>query len=102
MKIIGYITMFLLFTVSFTILNGLVFCLLWKWFVASTFDVQSLTLLQSIGLGIFANFNICKPDLNKQKEKVEIDEFFIRWFSVGLAYPFTYLVIGWFVHLWCI
>jgi len=47
----------LLLTIAFLIpaylINGLAIMLLWEWFVAGTFDVATLNMTQSIGLGLF-------------------------------------------------
>lgn len=39
--------------VLLTLYGGWIFQLLWKWFVSETFGIQTLTLVQSIGLGLF-------------------------------------------------
>ena len=69
-----------------SILNGYVFCILWEWFVASTFNVQLLTIPQAIGLSLVASAIGVRSGDNKLIMK-------------GILTPFVLLALGWLVTL---
>ena len=84
MKKLGQITItFILMILEFSI-NGLVIMKLWGWFISTTFEVNQLTFLQSIGVSIFVNWMLLrKPQIGEK-----IDNF-----SLQLITAFVYLLI---------
>jgi hypothetical protein len=85
--------------VPLLIVNGLVVCLLWRWFIADTFQIATLSLLQSIGVALFVSYfrGSYKPIYIK---KQWVAEDYARLIVHGLIVePIIFLGIGCLVHL---
>lgn len=69
MEYIGKFIVWLIGIVISTILQGIVFSSLWKWFVVSIFEVKELSIGQAIGLSFFLSCVIMKRKDIDNEEK---------------------------------
>lgn len=51
-----------------TIINGFVFCKLWSWFIVTTFQVQSIRLVEAIGISLLIGFIITRKTTTKSDD----------------------------------
>ena len=79
-----------LFVVA-VIFEGLVFSLLWKWFVVPVFGAPVLTIGYAIGVSLIVGMLTAK--VRKQEHSPDV----VEVLSQGLATPLVFLVIGWIV-----
>jgi hypothetical protein len=73
--------------------EGLVFTILWKWYVAKKFSVPQITIPQAVGLAMIvsmATFQTATKDGELEKERI----------SNAIMVPLTALIFGWAWHFW--
>ena len=87
---------FILFTAISAIINGLVLCKLWSWFVVPTFELPELHLPVALGLsliiGYLTNHTITKKDNDEKTDWVYV-------LAMSMVYPPIVLFIGWLYTL---
>lgn len=82
-----------------TITGGWVFMKLWSWFVSPLFNLQELSLVQALGLGIMLSF-ACKPmpKYDPEEKKKSFSDNVGQVLFVVITY-FVILGMGWIIHL---
>ncbi len=94
MAALGLVVVGLCSMVGLTLLRGLVLQALWLWFVAETFALDPLTLVQAIGLSLIVSFLTYQYDARADDDKSAAETITVA--SV-LLNGFAYLV-GAIVH----
>lgn len=89
MKKFGELMAMFLLSIPIVIMNGLVFCKLWMWFIIPTFEVQPLRIIEAIGIVFLINFVRANP--SKKSEDVALS---YRFF-VNIIFALLVLGIGW-------
>lgn len=79
--------------VLLTLYGGWIFQLLWKWFVSGTFGIQTLTLVQSMGLSLLISFATWKLP-TEDTEKQGFTKTFVRASIIPIVYFSLTLLIG--------
>ena len=74
------------------ILDGWAISTNWRWFVAQTFDIPTLSLVQAIGLGLIVRHITYRYTAEDKRE-------FSTQLFTALLLPITYVGLGWFVTL---
>ena len=97
MKQFGEIMFILITAFIAVIINAFILMKLWGWFIASTFSLDRLTLVQAIGLALIVNFLLAKYDPKAKKENTM--EQWMKRFTFIIIYASITLLIGWFVSL---
>jgi hypothetical protein len=77
------------------LLNGWIFCRLWRWFVMPVLPVPPLTMASAIGLGILWEF-LRGPLWPQPNDADALDVFLVR----GFFHPVLALGVGWCVSWW--
>jgi len=72
------------------LLNGVVFTVLWEWFIAPVFSLPLLTLGQAIGLTLVASFILLRTSKEDERNFNEV---------VVLAIAHNIFKAGWFLAL---
>ena len=75
-----------------TIALGLVFKLLWSWFLGSMFRAPPITVAQGMGFALFII-------LMSRKSKKEDGYPLIKDIQEALGLPIFALILGWVIHL---
>ena len=78
-----------------TLLGGYAFMKLWDWFVVWTFHIQSLSLIQSIGLVFLWGY--LKPK-KKDEDELTMEKFTKQFIEAILWFGIT-LGLGWVITL---
>jgi F0F1-type ATP synthase assembly protein I len=92
----GGIVLFTTLFVMSAIIDGIVFSYLWGWFVAETFGIRTLSMLESIGLLMVLGY---ATKYKKNKDTGEDSETAaITLASVLIFAPLLTLFIGWVIH----
>lgn len=104
MKAFGIIMAVIMALIFTPIIYGFVFCKLWIWFVVPTFGLQSLTLIQAIGLSFIISFFLGKKDLfkkqnNKDNTEEENTEAILKLLFLPLIYGGLVLFFGYIISL---
>jgi len=92
MEAIGKFFAYVILLVVSTVISGLVLMKLWAWFIAGTFGVIELNLVQSIGLSFVVHFLTAKMP---KKDEDEDFEDLIYGFFYSLAYSGIAILFGW-------
>ena len=104
MKAFGIIMAVIMALILTPIIYGFVFCKLWIWFVVPTFGLQSLTLIQAIGLSFIISFFLGKNDLfkeqnNKNNTRQDNTEAISKLLFLPLIYGGLVLFFGYIISL---
>lgn len=78
-----------------TLFGGYVFMKLWNWIIVTTFEAQTLTLAQSIGLMLIYGYVKSKPN---REDETTFDDI-VKSFVETIVLAFWALGIGWIVTL---
>jgi hypothetical protein len=95
MKVIGYITTFLVTIVLANIWSGYALSILWKWFIVPPFGAPQLTIGYAIGLALIWRF-LERDEYRPESE----DSFGKKLFSAVIkatVKPALFLMLGWVV-----
>ena len=68
------------------VINGFVFSKLWLWFIVPTFQIQTLRVVEAIGIILLINFIRVKRDKEASKDKL--------WETLALNMIFVVLMAG--------
>ena len=94
------IGVFTIFCIN-VIIDGFVFSILYKWFLASIFGLPCISIFTAIGLVLLFRFVMITRETDKKNTKLN-KEFFER-ISMGMAsnicFSLFVLLLGWVVHL---
>jgi len=83
----------LLLLIPFTaILDGWAISTTWRWFVAQTFDMPTLSMAQAIGLGLMVRYIT-------YRYAAEDERGFAKQLLASLLLPIIYVGLGWLVTL---
>jgi len=84
--------------------NGMVFCILWGWFIVPTFELPALSVLEAVGISVVwsalavgVNRQQIKDLLNDDPDESKVG--IVKLVVDGFVYPVIYLVIGFIVHV---
>lgn len=71
MKIIGYLTTFIVTAVFGTLWSGYVLSVLWEWFLVKPFGAPALSIATAIGLSLIVSYMTAQrlPETSVEKEK---------------------------------
>ena len=97
METFGKICFTLISMVITTIITGYVFQTLWEWFIVPTFTMQSLTLVQAIGISFFINY--LKMNLDKKDDKEFSMELVFKSLAMSIVMSLFVFGIGWTITL---
>lgn len=78
------------------VLNGWALSILWKWFIASTFEIRQITISQAIGISLIITY-LTRSFSEKQEDKREHP--FLSNVLTAFLKPLVSLGIGWIVTL---
>jgi len=82
------------------VINGYALMKLWQWFIATTFKVQTLSLVQAIGLGMIISFLTYKPNFDGKKTELEESKKALMAQCVwAFMKPVAALIVGYAVKL---
>lgn len=95
METLGKICFATITIIISTLIGGYVFMKLWQWFIVTSFHVQGLSFIQSIGLSFFLNY--LKP--GKKIEKESSIEDLLKIFIEIIIVSGLVLVFGWMITL---
>lgn len=96
MKLLGLAFFTIVALAVVTFINGFTLSVLWAWVIAETFKVQSITIVQGMGLSIFLEY--IKRGLRKNDEKFTTELLVLSVISSILYSGFT-LFICWLITL---
>lgn len=97
METFGKICAIALSIIASSLLGGFVFSKLWEWFIVYAFNVQSVTVIQSIGILFFLNFITHKV---KSKSDTKFTwQVFVEKFVNEIVILSLSLGIGWMITL---
>ena len=76
--------------------NGIVLSSLWEWFVVPIFHINSITIVQAIGIAIVVGFLTHQTTNNSDKDEEQTD----KWAKLiyGFISPWLTLLIAYIVH----
>lgn len=95
MKVFGEICFILLVVFIMALVGGFTFSKLWNWFIVDAFNVQSLTVIQSIGVLFFLSFITTKTKSHKEFNSIE----FAGESIYKMIHVLLYLGIGYIITL---
>jgi len=85
----------LLVAIISTILGGIAIMLMWRWFIATPFNIMEITIPQAIGIDtLLSMINAKLSDYNSKEQLDNITKCYIM-----IATPLFSLLIGYIVHL---
>lgn len=84
----------LLLAVPTMLLNGVVLCNLWAWFITSTFGLPVLSIPQALGIDVLITYVVATSYKPIKKETLE--EFVSRCFY-PIGFALTTWLIGWII-----
>jgi hypothetical protein len=84
-------------TVYSYLVNGYVLSMLWGWFIVTTFHLQPLTIVESIGLAMVVGFLTSRPVYKTEEDKRTTTQK-VSDFITALLSPFLVLFIGWLIY----
>lgn len=84
--IVGLVVAFVAAMAGLSLLRGVVLQQIWAWFVADTFDITTLTLVQAIGLSLVVSFLTYQYDARKAGGHQTVGEILIEGVVAGLVY----------------
>lgn len=82
MNKIGYIATYLIITAFGVVYNGYALTALWDWFIVSTFKLESLSLIQAVGVALTVGY-LTKgipskdPDYKDKSQSDKIQEYLL-------------------------
>lgn len=82
----------------FAVINGVVFSKMWEWFVADTFEVQELSMVQAIGIALGVQFLTVKID-SRTDDKRDVFEVFGKLWLTKLITTAAFFVEAWIVSM---
>ena len=85
---------FIPLTVLAYLLNGLVLCQLWQWFVVPLFGLPTLTIAQALGLGTLISYLTKYVPIGQNNKAT-----FVEAAVASFGWPLVVLAIGWIVQL---
>ena len=96
MENFGKFMAFVFFTLIGTVIQGFVFSKLWLWFIVSTFQMQPIRIIESVGILLLIGFI-------RAKRKDVTNEDFWGIFILDLVFlvliSVTVLIFGWIFKL---
>lgn len=98
MKIIWYITSFVVVVFLASIWSGYALSILWGWFIVSAFHLPVLSIPEAIGVAMIVNY-MTYHGTPTDKEKSFADQI-IGGVAMGIARPALALFSGWIVKFW--
>jgi heme A synthase len=98
MEIIGKFFTGLILIIIQVLLGGYVIMNLWGWFISSTFEITSLSLIQAIGLSFFIRWMITTQKFEENPPKTDFT-LFMKKTLFGVVLALTTLGLGWILHL---
>jgi hypothetical protein len=96
LEIFGLCVLYIVSSIISAIFNGCVFLKFWSWFVASTFNVQNISICTAIGLMLLINY-VTYHDSPVIEDR-SLTEKFSRLIAKGIIAPLIMLFIGWIVY----
>ena len=85
---------FVLWAILVYYINGYTISAMWEWFVVPVFGVSTITILESIGLGMLIMF-VCRNLPKQPKDDTTKDK--INHFTMPIIRPLATLFAGWIV-----
>lgn len=95
MKVLGWITSFVIVMVFGTIFSGYALSILWGWFIVKTFNAPALTIPIAIGISMIVNYLTQSIDTKKNDDSATI--ILIKAIFVSILKPGFALLFGWVV-----
>ena len=89
---LGAIVLFVGLLAISAVINGLVFAILWDWFVVTSFNAPRLSIPVAIGLGIITRMAVQIPSSKKDETPAS------ETIAVTLFSPFVTLGFAWIVY----
>jgi len=90
--VLGVIVMAVVGIGVFSLWNGYVLTVLWRWFMVPVFNLPILSLPVAIGISLVIGL------LTQQYQSIPEDDRF-KPFVYSILVPFVALAMGWIVHL---
>lgn len=100
LKGLGALVLAPVFIVSSALMRGWTITVLWKWFVVSSFHIQSLGIAQAIGLGMLVSFLTYTSKADLPKEKRSLGRTCVDAILETIVSPLLILGIAGIVRLW--
>jgi hydrogenase/urease accessory protein HupE len=100
MKVIGYISLFILMAVIHILYSGYALSILWGWFIEPTFGVDQLSMTSAIGLSMVVAFLTHQVNPSQFETESEFVEILGRVVGLAIVRPTVALAMGWIVTLW--
>lgn len=82
--------LFIPFAALIVIIDGVLFSLLWRWFISPIFEIRPISILEAAGLATIVSYFRVKG-LKTQRAK--------WWFVAGLFTDLTIVLIAFIIHL---
>ena len=98
MKIIGYITSFVVVVFLSSVWSGYALSILWGWFIVSAFHAPALSIPAAIGVSMIVSY-MTYHGTPTDKDKSFTDKM-IEGIAMGIARPALTLFAGWTVKFW--
>lgn len=89
-----------LFLVPFgVVIHGFVLSKLWELFIVSTFNINSISVMQAAGLMLVIDFILMKIEWANHAEEADYHEYITKMISHQLVSPFVILGIGYILNM---
>lgn len=98
MKIIGYITTFVVTIVLSTLWSGYVLSVLWRWFVVPPFGAPALSVGYAIGIASVVGY-LTQPYKSSKADEKTWSALLAEGVAVAALKPAFALLFGWVVTL---
>ena len=77
------------------VVEGITISYLWAWFVARTFSLPEITIMQGLGLSLLVScltYRVLKENMGAETEEV------VKKATHNIAATCTFLLYGWLLH----
>lgn len=98
MKIIGYVTSFIVVIVFASIWSGYALSVLWAWFIVPTFDLPLLSIPAAIGVSMIVSY-MTHQTIPSDKDESFFEKI-IKGILEAMLKPAFTLGFGWIVKSW--
>lgn len=97
MKVLGYITTFVISIALSTVWSGYVLSVLWRWFVVPSLDAPALSVGYAIGIMIVVGYLTQTDEASKKQES--LSAMLAEGIARAALRPALALLFGWVVTL---
>jgi cytochrome bd-type quinol oxidase subunit 1 len=99
MKIFGYVCSYLILMPLSITFSGYALSVLWDWFVAVTFGVESLSIPAAIGLSLIINYITYQYNEQESDSSISQSERLGKAVFMAMIRPSLALLTGWIVTM---